>query len=1240
MRRDTPNPATFKSGEAWRRPSVTLLALRSARRASFTEIGNLSIPVLPIEHLDEKRAALSQRLAQPLAPAASKCVRIPEPDEGCPRNFAAWQKRLLSALLTTHVLQAHPHVKGGSEAMECSSMGFKMAERLLPTNDAQMMRTHELDASDVCEWLGSSQSHLEADECLLLPDPPNEYGQEIARCLKKRSGSPEHSTEDDGTSALYALGPHALYGAVFEAAFALPNEEVPAWLDDELRISIHLDHHWSSGHSGHHMFKTMQVIEADLNNTASTAKRCAVLFASNRQLTTESQELNLMEGVARRVGCRLLRVTQTSRTSRRVPSELKGGAAATSTQPETLQTHRFRETGREHEYLEDDALLRDVFLLAHGHLLIGTFGSPLSIVIQQLIAARSVGLPVLPTVSYCDIWMHKCLQPLPLLTNEQNDWSLTVYYTGAVRIAYANNVGIGDWVPFPQPEKASAGEWPPSDEAVAALQQIKWPAVQPPEKAWLGVIISANVSGDRYRSVASSVTSCGFVAHHVQAVTPKSYTSMEEMLDELFGTVNRRATRMSPYEVGLVLSHRRALFAIARGPYAWGAIFEDDAYLHQELLPWQAAHMLHKTFTAAGSSSNTFVYLGACGPTCQVDIGLSGNIHADRDLPTRLLRGGHCRGFCTHAYALSRNHATTFFNDVFDCGNGTERCGAECAKRPCFMDWAFHRHFTRGHAAWLLGAGLSSPFAAEHRGIFVQNRTGVSNRGTTLSGRYKFAKERQKEIEDRKQCGEWIGSTRVVEAYNATQLPLRKVFVTYRWTGRVGNLLFGAAALMGVAAQLNTIVPTTAFATHLPSTVKVPAKELFHQFPRLSDHVRVQRHGRRDDGGDGYTLEQLTTFVKLKQQLRSTLAFLVPQTTPGQLLRQCQPCTWTMAEEYSSVYETTKLERLKAWVRSPPEGCIVGLVELVGYFQSYKYFDSIAESAVHPALTTAPTAQHEADAILAAARRATSADLLIGVQVRLGDKLNSIINVNHRAHSEAMKYQVYAPTAWEYYKTAMIYVARNISGSRWAHTKRRQVGPSVAFVVTAGGSIGNNTEDMEEARQHLSSGSSRIFFSPSQDPHVDLAVLRGCDGLVIGPSTLGWWAAFLSRLSAGRVVAPMHIVNPELPRWHPLKKGFVRRDHYPPHWKILNNDGVGGVKNLNWEEEEQYLAKKRVEQLQMSGLRLNAGEHVFANKALSTAQMAARLKRAKALSRAGLRDMIGEDKTLRIKRCASGQTPC
>ena len=101
------------------------------------------------------------------------------------------------------------------------------------------------------------------------------------------------------------------------------------------------------------------------------ARRCAILLASDRRLSLHS-----FEAVASRLGCRLVTSPRGSREGKRTYSI-------------------------EHGIDTDVTVLRDVYLLASGHLLVGAWGSSLTLLIQELIAARYRGAPAVPTVIYC-----------------------------------------------------------------------------------------------------------------------------------------------------------------------------------------------------------------------------------------------------------------------------------------------------------------------------------------------------------------------------------------------------------------------------------------------------------------------------------------------------------------------------------------------------------------------------------------------------------------------------------------------------------------------------------------------------------------------------------------------------------------------------------------------------------------------------------------------------------------------
>ena len=310
-------------------------------------------------------------------------------------------------------------------------------------------------------------------------------------------------------------------------------------------------------------------------------------------------------------------------------------------------------------------------------------------------------------------------------------------------------------------------QWPTRHETAAALRSL--PPAASHEGSWLGAIISGSITSDGFKATALAIGSCGFVPVHVPAAMPEHYGGLQAMMLELFGRRDAHAVRMSAHEIGLVISHKRALAIIADGNTSWGAVFEDDAYLHENLLPSQARAILERAWEAADES--TVLYLGSCSPRC------ADGAAQTTTLGRALLRSGRCHAYCTHAYGLSRRRALSFFAEVFGCQDGPAKCGRDCEKRACFADWAMTRHFRRADSsptkAWIVGGGLRSESRPEHRGLFLQNRSSVVTTGTSLGKQYRWS--------ERARCQR--------EAHGARR-PLERVLVTTRWSGRLGNLLF------------------------------------------------------------------------------------------------------------------------------------------------------------------------------------------------------------------------------------------------------------------------------------------------------------------------------------------------------------------------------------------------------------------------------------------------------------------
>ena len=320
------------------------------------------IPVLPTVIRSRHRVAIKELILP-----SARCVRMPPKDKRCPRSFGNSQQITLGAMLFATVLRARLVRSDTTTASagNCNKMlRFQLTEwldRAPPDRESNAFTVKLRNCSAVADALSSAPPGGRCYSTMLTW-----HAQQMGVCLNTQLGY--------AAATLFRLGPHVAYGALFEAAFAFPNETVPEMYDDELRISVHV-RHFDAMHSG---AENVGVFEGAIRNATNHAKRCALFVASDRRLT-----VTLFEGVAARLGCRLVNSAR--------------GAS----------TGRF--TVGEHGVDTGIVVLRDVFLLSHGHVLIGTWGSSLTVLIQELLAARSWG-PQFPTVTYYDLGAGACLR--------------------------------------------------------------------------------------------------------------------------------------------------------------------------------------------------------------------------------------------------------------------------------------------------------------------------------------------------------------------------------------------------------------------------------------------------------------------------------------------------------------------------------------------------------------------------------------------------------------------------------------------------------------------------------------------------------------------------------------------------------------------------------------------------------------------------------------------------------------
>jgi len=221
--------------------------------------------------------------------------------------------------------------------------------------------------------------------------------------------------------------------------------------------------------------------------------------------------------------------------------------------------------------------------------------------------------------------------------------------------------------------------------------------------------------------------------------------------------------------------------------------------------------------------------------------------------------------------------------------------------------------------------------------------------------------------------------------------------------------------------------------------------------------------------------------------------------------------------------------------------CVNRLFVLEGYWQAWRYFAPHADESVRAAFRVSDRSRRAAEHTMRLARAAKDPEntsVVVSVQVRLGDKVG---------------HTLYQQTGSGYYRAAMRLASLRLAaeGARSVLFLVTSDDPKAAHALllpqnSASGAGGASTRD----------GDVRVSVFASEQPatgkgpYVDFAILAACDALIIGPSSLGWWGAYLST-SARFVISPKELFAHATP----LHAGFSRRDYFPPHWTLLANDG-------------------------------------------------------------------------------------
>ncbi|XP_074641145.1 galactoside 2-alpha-L-fucosyltransferase Sec1-like [Tubulanus polymorphus] len=159
--------------------------------------------------------------------------------------------------------------------------------------------------------------------------------------------------------------------------------------------------------------------------------------------------------------------------------------------------------------------------------------------------------------------------------------------------------------------------------------------------------------------------------------------------------------------------------------------------------------------------------------------------------------------------------------------------------------------------------------------------------------------------------------------------------------------------------------------------------------------------------------------------------------------------------------------------------------QLTGYYQSWKYFSHI-ESDIRKQFTFRMDIQNKAHSYLRSVKRIYNAKhkrpmnssvTFIGVHVRRGDIVNNIF----------YRYKGYVAAEAPYLLSAMNRMTTKFENA--------------LFIVCS--------DDTDWCEQNLNVRD--VFFSPTKNPSVDLAILSSCNHSIITTGSFGWWSAWLAR---------------------------------------------------------------------------------------------------------------------------------
>lgn len=181
---------------------------------------------------------------------------------------------------------------------------------------------------------------------------------------------------------------------------------------------------------------------------------------------------------------------------------------------------------------------------------------------------------------------------------------------------------------------------------------------------------------------------------------------------------------------------------------------------------------------------------------------------------------------------------------------------------------------------------------------------------------------------------------------------------------------------------------------------------------------------------------------------------------------------------------------------------------IIGYFQSEKYFEHIKDS-IKQEFELIDSIQNVVDDKMKTIRMKYKDHTVIGIHMRRGDDNE----LNHRVYAP----DVLTNDTWLYRFLTL------------AFNQFNDIENKVYIIFTGGSRDNNNSKDTEWCDINLQQFDIDFHVCKDNDYIIDFGMLKSCDHIILNSiSTFGWWAGYLNKNPGKKIIVPKYIPDPQV----------------------------------------------------------------------------------------------------------------